>query len=552
MASLRSRLWRLRRLVLVGSVFLASAAFFWWRLPPTPRFTITGDPQIRVQGVSPDGYLLAIARDGQIQLWCIATGKKEAAWPVPDLSVEHAVFTADSRRLVANCFDSRESHVARIYRVGAEQVEAVLPLGHWIDHAWNFLEPHSFLLSLDGGYLAYLSPKEGRAPVSHQCVVKVWDVKNAREQAVLGDSGDDVLSMPLAFSPDSRFLALGISREREGLQVQVKVWEASTGRLAHTLTVPLTVPHQDRFHYGCVSLAFTPDRDGLLGFVSSQRAGHQPLLLCWELGTERLRKSRTWEMEWGSPGASVVLRLTLGGKRVLIQGLEDLQTAYLCDLTGPDVRMVRPYYLDPPQLTHDGTHLTQRQGGLYTPYGKEPKPLDVYLKELKPLGVILVDLASLKETEVCRTSWWRQGNLTPMAFSTDDRTLAVDVHYWLFGDQWYKPVLKWLLEPDRPIHLYDVNGGGCVARLPGMPGTQVIFTPDGKAMITYARVYRTVAFTKDGKPVYPEGDFAVRVYDSRTSARADDPVLGDAADGRGVPAGTAAASPDHKSKESVA
>jgi hypothetical protein len=104
MAPLRSRLWAHRGKFLIGVVYMASLAFFRWRLPPVPRFVIASDLNARVLGASPDGALLAIARDGQLQLWSVATGEQAAAWPIPDLSVEHALFTADGRRLVASSF----------------------------------------------------------------------------------------------------------------------------------------------------------------------------------------------------------------------------------------------------------------------------------------------------------------------------------------------------------------------------------------------------------------------------------------------------------------
>ena len=81
----------------------------------------------------------------QIQFCRIASGKVASVFPVPDQSIDHALFTADSQRLVANSF-SEKSHSAQIIRVGSEQAEAVLPLGIF-DSAWiSFSRPLSFVL----------------------------------------------------------------------------------------------------------------------------------------------------------------------------------------------------------------------------------------------------------------------------------------------------------------------------------------------------------------------------------------------------------------------
>jgi hypothetical protein len=70
-------------------------------------------------------------------------------------------------------------------------------------------------------------------------------------------------------------------------------------------------------------------------------AGNQPSLLCWELETETLKRALNWETEWFHPESAVALHLAGGGKEILIKGLEGLQAAYLCDLAGPEERMLR-------------------------------------------------------------------------------------------------------------------------------------------------------------------------------------------------------------------
>ena len=167
----QSRLWR-RSTLAIAAVFLVSAILSWWWLPPAPRFTIGSRANVRLLDVSPDGTLLAVASGRQIELWRLATGERSAVVAITDLDyVRHALFTADSKRLVANCFllgrtSGVDDQWARIYRVDSEEVEAVLPLKNHFDLASPNLrdshpEPLSFCLSPDGKRFACLAPQEG-------------------------------------------------------------------------------------------------------------------------------------------------------------------------------------------------------------------------------------------------------------------------------------------------------------------------------------------------------------------------------------------------------
>jgi WD40 repeat protein len=143
--------------------------------------------------------------------------------------------------------------------VGSTEVEAELSLGVLQDLSQYFREPHSIVLSPDGISLAYLRPKNGPNPPPNELLVKIWDLPNAREKTILSDPGVHGHLPPLAFSPDGRYLAAGsFSDLGKDVQPQVKLWEVSTGRLAHTLTLPRTISDVAQFNLGCVALAFTP------------------------------------------------------------------------------------------------------------------------------------------------------------------------------------------------------------------------------------------------------------------------------------------------------
>jgi hypothetical protein len=64
----------LGRFLLPGAVFVIFLAYFGWRLPPVPRFTLGNESGVRLLNVAPDGTLVAVAATGQIQLRRIADG----------------------------------------------------------------------------------------------------------------------------------------------------------------------------------------------------------------------------------------------------------------------------------------------------------------------------------------------------------------------------------------------------------------------------------------------------------------------------------------------
>jgi hypothetical protein len=196
----------------------------------------------------------------------------------------------------------------------------------------------------------------------------------------------------------------------------------------------------------------------------------------------------------------------------VIEGLEGLQSAYLCDLAGPGIRMQKVFLMSPPLLSHGGTHLATAPSTL----GSGPLGLKMPGDVIEPSRVLLLDVTDPKaESEVCRPSPLESGLLNPLAFSPDDRLLAVNVHYWLVGEQWYKPAVQWLLDPQNAVHVYDVASRRCIARLPGVIGTQVIFAPGSQSVITCVPSFHSRATTPDGKPFIPTGDFPIRVYDDR-------------------------------------
>lgn len=480
MRNIFSRLWPIRLPLVVGVVFLLSLSYFWWRLAPSPRFILGGDVKVRLLDVSPDGKLIAVSEGDQLQVWQVASGLKTATFSLPGESVEHAIFTPDSQRLIANCFNARkqERHHAHIFKVNGKSAEAVLPLGTILDHAWAYLQPRSFLVSPDSKHLAYLSPHPDRVRFPERCLLKLWDLASAQEKADLADIIDPFRT-PLAFSPDNRSLAAGISRMSEKV-IQVKLWDVATGRETHTLPVPPTKGMSDSYFYGVDALVFTTDGQSIIGMVSPHLAGCLEQVHHWNLATSTLQKSLNSKSisTRGQPS----LRMVGSGQQVLIEAYDRLMSfTYLCEMSGAEFRLQESFGTLP-LMTHDAKRMvvSNQLSGAGALFGMIAAPGE-NRKEQRP-GLSMLDLATLQKRDVCTFSWL-DGIVMPAALSSDDSAVALTCHYqFLFTDRWYKPILTLLLEPERQLHVYAVSSGWCLARL---PGTEARFTSDGNTLITF-------------------------------------------------------------------
>jgi WD40 repeat protein len=468
---------------------MTAVAFFWSILSPAPRFTVTGDSQLSLLNVSPDGKLFAIEASNEVQLWRVATGEQAAVIPLPNKVIIDAVFTPDSQRLILDYFEKgvqEPGQTARIQPIAADQSEVTVPLAsapsyHYLN---GFATPRSFLLSPDGKYMAYLCPKKKN---SQEYQLKLWDIAAEKEKIALDSVAYDISRTPMVFSRDGRLLAASVSEEggagednysvvRATTSAIVKIWEVSTGRLMHKLTVPPTLPpviekSGKPLHVGCSALAFSPNGQAVVGFIAPGFASSDNQVVFWDLanGTPpKILKSR----ELVGDGYNALLRFASTSQQILVElPSRVMSAAHLCDLAGSQPRVLKTF-ANIPLLSLDGTCLatTDELSGLGGLFKRLVRPDENNVQERAK--VQLMDFGTLEGRDIYHLSWFdRDGSLTPYVFSADNQSLVIAYYYF---DTNAKKLIN-------SLRVCDVSSGRYLAKL---PGSNAAFTEDGKTLIT--------------------------------------------------------------------
>jgi WD40 repeat protein len=253
---------KLHRLFVIATVALAASQPA--RADDPPRTDRSGDPlpagalarlgtvRFRHYGASlltfsPDGKLLASARDGSIKVWETATGKELRTLPGYLYNVASAVSFEDNRTLR---FLGADRSLQLWDVTTGKEVRRRPP-------------PVSFNLGA-------LSPDGKRLAVAYPQKIDLWDLDANRvgQQLTLGPrpqpqavgqaGGQPVFTLSvLAFSPDGSLLAVG---NGNNAGQPVRVWEVATGKERLPLLAP-ALP--------VTSLLFSPDGQHLA--VGSQR-----------------------------------------------------------------------------------------------------------------------------------------------------------------------------------------------------------------------------------------------------------------------------------------
>ena len=144
---------------------------------------------------------------------------------------------------------------------------------------------HGLAFSPDGRYLATSTPLTN-------LLIHIWDWRTGRIVRTikkLQGSGDALVTEPLRFSPDGRFLALCAGAS---YQVVIQVWNPRTGAVVHDITNPN--PHGST---ACQSIAFSPDGRRLFAVFYRNTYSTTDSIIAYS--------TRTWQPVWGLPTPSL-------------------------------------------------------------------------------------------------------------------------------------------------------------------------------------------------------------------------------------------------------
>ncbi len=211
---------------------------------------------------SADGRSLIVAsgpngKPGRLTWWDAATGRRQAALPLPESPAHCLARSADGRWLAAGLVGTvRVWDLATRKPVAASQPPATRfggtshasalaftpdgqtlcigwgpePMGLW---RWTWRrEARLRLLGTHGNFVMGVAvAPDGRtlAAGSLDKTVSLWDLATGRRRATLADHPDEVIGV--AFAPDGRTLAAGCCRLQGGWRPgTVKCWDVATGR----------------------------------------------------------------------------------------------------------------------------------------------------------------------------------------------------------------------------------------------------------------------------------------------------------------------------------
>jgi WD40 repeat protein len=402
---------------------------------------------------SPDGKRLAGKLRGDVKVWDAQTGQELHSFRGHAADVHGVVFSPDGKRLASASVDK----TVKVWDVQRGQELPSLK-------TTNAGMENSVVFSPDGQRLA--SALEANS-------VKVWNAQTGQPLLTLkrGDGG----GVRLAFSPDSKLLAIATANQTAPgeVKVEVKVCDAQTGEELHTLKGPT-----GRFLGGAFRVVFSPDGKRLASSIMGRPSSEVKV---WDVQTGKELYTIAGEGPVFSPDGKRLASSIMGRPSSEVK-VWDAQTGQELHTFKGHTSRVRSVAFSP-----DGKHLASAANGLPYQVGGEVKVWDAQTgKELRTLqgdswGLAFSPdgkrLASASEDKTVKV-WDAQsgqelhsleghsGSVLSVAFSPDGQRLAS-------GSR------------DTTIKIWDVLSGQETLTLKGHTGAvNAVFTPDGKRLIS--------------------------------------------------------------------
>jgi serine/threonine protein kinase/WD40 repeat protein len=207
--------------------------------PSTPEFSADG----RILAIGSDGS------DGHVRFWDAVSGQEIGAFPLK--AIDELLFTPDGRSLIT------VDRITGVHESTLEQVGGPASSAYRLGQSRHFFDAFAIQgasLSRDGRYLAVAQQPTGQS--------FIFDLQHPPAKVVL--SGHPMVGR-IAISPDGRWVATA-----SWYNSLVKIWNAHTGDLVHTLSEP-----------GRTCVSFSPDGRWLATSSSTTLSDYQ----LWEVGT---------------------------------------------------------------------------------------------------------------------------------------------------------------------------------------------------------------------------------------------------------------------------
>lgn len=190
--------------------------------------------------ISPDGKILAVGSDKQIQLWDVTNGKKLKTLEGHNGNIWSLVFSPNGETLISCSGDA----TIKLWNVRTGELQRTLSHENWV----NFVA---------------ISP-DGETLVSAYKTVRLWNTNTGELQKMVAGFG------PIGFSPDGQIL---LSSDGKG---KIQIRDARTGELRRTIRV------SESSDEGLSLMALAPDNKT----VASVRVGKGTIEV-WELRNGR-------------------------------------------------------------------------------------------------------------------------------------------------------------------------------------------------------------------------------------------------------------------------